>query len=143
MSPLPNTRTVPTGWSQHHTAAAAGGMNGCCRIYNPATATTGWNATTESATLARSTPVYDGPCRIEAALTADTAVQADDAQTVRSYLVQVLFDAAPIEADAGWVLIPYACTNDAQLDGLVLAVDDVQFGTERFTRDLMCSHTQS
>lgn len=68
-------------------------------------------------------------------------VQADDAQTVREYLVQILFDAAEVEPD--WVLVPYQCTNDAQLDGQVLTVGDVQLGTERFTRDLMCSHTQA
>ena len=141
MAPLPNARAIPLGWSQHHAPVAAGGMNGRCRIYDPATATKGWDGPTESVTLTRGTPVYDDVCRIEPALTADSVVQADDAQTVREYLVQILFDAAPVEPD--WVLIPYQCINDAQLDGQVLTVGDVQQGTERFTRDLMCSHTQA
>lgn len=140
MSPLPNTRVIPTGWSQAHAPVAEGGMNGRCRIYDPATATTGWDAPTESATLDRGEAVYDGPCRVEPALSASDVLQADDAETVRGYLVQILFDAAAVEKD--WVLIPYDVVNDAHLDGEVLTVDDVQLGTERFTRDLICSHTQ-
>jgi hypothetical protein len=139
--PLANTRAIPTGWSQHHAPVAAGGMNGSCRIYDPATATTTWNPATESNDFTRGTAVYDGPCRIEPTLSATDVVQADDAETVRGYLVQILFDADPVEKD--WVLVPYDVTNDTQLNGQVLTVDDVQLGTERFTRDLICSHTQS
>lgn len=138
--PLANTRVVPVGWSRAHTPVAAGGMNGRCRIYDPATATPGWDAPTESATLTRGEAAYDGPCRIEPALSATDVLQADDAETVRGYLVQILFDAESVEKD--WVLIPYDVVNDARLDGQVLTVDDVQLGTERFTRDLICSHTQ-
>jgi hypothetical protein len=141
MSPLPNTRVIPTGWSAHHAPVAAGGMNGLVRIYDPATATTGWDPVNEAATLDRGTPTYDGPARIEAMLSATDAVQADDQETTRSYLVQILFDAAQVEKD--WVLIPYGCINDPQLDGTVMTVDDAQMGTERFTRDLVASHTQT
>lgn len=141
MSPLPNTRVIPTGWSQHHAPTAAGGMNGKCRIYDPANETTGFDDDTQSATLDRGTPVYDDVCRIEPQLAAHDVLQADDAETARGYLVQILFDAAPVEKD--WVLVPYQVTNDPQLNGAVLTVDDVQMGTERFTRDLIASHTQS
>lgn len=141
MSPLPNTRAIPTGWSRHHAGAAAGGMNGSCRIYDPALATTGWDPASESATADRGTPAYDGRCRIEPMLSANDVLQADDQETTRAYLVQIAFDAPHVEKD--WVLVPYDVINDAQLDGAELVIDDVQYGTERFTRDLVATQTQS
>ena len=74
-------------------------------------------------------------------LSARETVQADDQETVRGYLVQVQFATDGLEQ--GWTLIPYACFNDADLNDATLIVDDVQLGTERFTRDLICSHTQA
>lgn len=138
--PLPAARVIPTGWSQHHAPVPMGAMNGSCRIYDPATAVPGWDAGTESNTLTRGTPIYDGPCRIEARLSAADAVQADDEQVARQYLVQ-LDIAAPAIAE-GWELIPYACINDARLDGIILRVDDEELGTERFTRDLFVTRVQ-
>lgn len=141
MSPLRNARVIPGAWSAHHAAAAAGGMNGRCRIYDPATATTGWDAATESATSDGGAPVYDGPCRIEPALSAREVLQADEQETTRTYLVQILFDAAHVEKD--WRLVPYEVTNDPELNDVGMTIDDVELGTERFTRDLIVSHTQS
>lgn len=139
MSPLPNSRVVPAGWSRHHATVAAGGMNGRCRIYDPATQTRGEDPVTESVTLERGLPVYADACRIQALLEADTALQADEQQRSRRYLVQLLFDAPHVEKD--WVLIPEGCINDPELNGRLLYVRDIQSGTERFTRDLVCSTT--
>ncbi|MGG5257463.1 DUF6093 family protein [Phycicoccus avicenniae] len=138
MSPLPNTRVVPADWSRHHARAAAGGMNGRCRIYDPTTETTGWDDATESRTLERGLPVYADACRIQALVDVRTEVQADEEVGRRRYLVQLLFDAPPLEK--GWVLVPYGCTNDPQLEGAELVIDDIQLGTERFTRDIACTH---
>lgn len=137
--PFPNTRVVPAGWSQHHARTAAGGMNGRCRIYDPATATPGWDNATESATLDWGTPVYDGPCRIQIQRGARTLVQGDEQIERVTYLVQLAFS-APVLA-TGWALVPYDCVNDSQLvAGQPLYITDTQLGTERFTRDLVCEY---
>lgn len=135
--PLPNTKAVPAGWSTHHAPVAAGGMNGKVRIYDPATATPGWDDATESATLDRGVAVYDGPCRIQAQDDARSVVQADDPESVRGYLIQVLFDAPDVEQ--GWTAVPYEVLNDPSLNGAEMVVGDVEHGTERFTRDLFCT----
>ena len=141
MSPLPGTKVIPPGWSRHHAPVAAGGMNAKCRIYDPALQVRGWDSVTESATLDRGTPVYDGPCRIQALSDARSIPQADEQVAHRSYLVQLLFDAPAIRQ--GWTVEPYDVINDmAGLNNQVLIVEDPQEGSERFTRDLSCTHIQ-
>ena len=141
MSPLPGTKVTPTGWSRHHAPVAAGGMNAKCRIYDPALQVKGWDSATESATLNRGTPVYDNLCRIQALNNAQSTPQADEQVAHRSYLVQLLFDAPAI--GQGWTVEPYDVINDtAGLNGQALIVEDPQEGSERFTRDLICTHIQ-
>ena len=141
MSPLPGTKVIPTGWSRHHAPVAAGGMNAKCRIYDPALQVKGWDSATESATLNRGTPVYDNLCRIQALNNAQSTPQADEQVTHRSYLVQLLFDAPAI--GQGWTVEPYDVINDtAGLHDQALIVEDPQEGSERFTRDLICTHVQ-
>ena len=139
--PFPGTRVIDPGWSRHHAPVAAGGMNAKCRIYDPALQVKGWDSATESATLNRGTPVYDNLCRIQALNNAQSTPQADEQVTHRSYLVQLLFDAPAI--GEGWTVEPYDVINDtAGLQDQVLIVDDPQEGSERFTRDLICTHVQ-
>lgn len=141
MSPLPGTKVIPTGWSRHHAPVAAGGMNAKCRIYDPALQVRGWDPATESATLNRGIPVYDNLCRIQALNDARSTPQADEQVNHRSYLVQLLFDAPAI--GEGWAVEPYDVINDtADLHDQVLIVEDPQEGSERFTRDLICTHVQ-
>lgn len=139
--PLPGTRVVPTGWSKHHAPVAAGGMNARCRIYNPDLDVTGWDPVTESATVVRGTPIYNGPCRIQAIKSEGESVQADESVKSRQYLVQLLFAAPDVEEK--WQVVPYEAINDDHLNGLPLSIDDVQHGSERFTRDLVCTHNQN
>lgn len=141
MSPLSGTKAIPTGWSRHHAPVAAGGMNAKCRIYDPALQVRGWDPVTESATLNRGAPVYDNLCRIQALNDARSTPQADEQVTHRSYLVQLLFDAPAI--GQGWTVVPYDVINDtAGIHDQELIVEDPQEGSERFTRDLVCTHVQ-
>lgn len=140
--PLPGTKVIPAGWSRHHAPVAAGGMNARCRIYDPDEATAGWDDDTESATLTPGAAHYDGPCRIQALNNTATIPQADEEVRRRHYLVQLVMDAPPIRED--WLVVPYDVLNDADgLDGQHLRVTDPQEGSERFTRDLICSHVQN
>lgn len=143
MSPLPGTRVIPLGWSQHHAPVAAGGMNATVTIGNTRTGTTHDPETDE--TVATWSTEYDaGPARVQAVNQAQQGDAAGQQITGRAYLVQL--DMNHTGADTitpGARVLVTAATNDTQLLGQVLWVVDVQLGSERFTRDLVCSDNQS
>lgn len=131
-------RAVPTGWSQHHQGTAEGGMNAQVTIgtrgtnvYDPATDTTTVTWSQE----------YAGPARVQSFMRAQLHVLAGQQITGRPYLVQVKANAARIET--GMRVHVTTAVNDAQLVGEDLWVIDAQYGSERFTRDLICSDNES
>lgn len=141
MSPLPNTRTVPRGWSKHHAPAARGAMNATVTVTDPRRATPGaFDPETGSRGAATPFVVVAG---------ADARVQEIDASRagnlgeqpvgVRLYLVQLPMTCPAVHLD--YIVTVTACANDAHLVGRPLVVKDVQYGSERFTRDLVCSDT--
>ena len=79
------------------------------------------------------------------ALTGDahTADQAGQEVTVRGYLLQLdesdPTNPVPGDVAEGWTFTVTTCANDAALEDRDLTVTDVQYGSERFTRDLICS----
>lgn len=139
--PFDTTRVVPAGWSQHHAAVAAGGMNATIHISDPNAQTRGWDATTESTTITTAEPVYAGPARIQEVMSAEEATQTGQQVTERRYLLQILFDAAPVQQ--GWAVRVTDCPNDTELVAWTttrpMTVTDVQMGSERFTRDLIAT----
>lgn len=143
--PLDSTRVIPTGWSHHHTAAAAGGMNATVTVgvtdgdpvYNPAT-----DDTTQPYTAD-----YTGPARIQALNDSREVTVAGQQMSGRGYLVQL--DKRTPGADHPNVVTPgarvkvTAAVNDPALAGQDLWVVDPQLGSESFTRDLVCSDNQT
>lgn len=136
--PLPNASVIPAGWSAHHAPVAAGGMNATVTIgsrgepqYDPDTdaTTTPW------------TEDYTGPARIQALNDARRTDVAGEQVSGRAYLVQILFNAARITP--GMRVHVTAASNDPHLAGEDLWVVDPQLGSERFTRDLVCSDNQA
>lgn len=142
--PFPSTQVVPDNWSQHHAPTAAGGMTAKVVIRNPNAATTTWNPETESQDSTPATPVYDNAARVQAVDTVFQSTQATQDVTERRYLVQLLMDAPHIEQ--GWTVEVTECANDADLVATTHArpmfIEDVQHGSERFTRDLVCTLNQ-
>lgn len=136
--PFDTTRVIDPDWSQHHAPVAAGGMNATVQIFNPADDVPGWDPVTESQGLVHGAPVYDGPARVQELNRPDQATQADQEVTSHQYLVQILMGAAHIEK--GWPLVVTVCANDADVVAWTAAreatINDVQHGSERFTRDL-------
>lgn len=135
--PLPNTRTIPTGWSQHHVAAATGGMNATCTIGSPGPRE---RDPATDVTTQTYTDDYTGPARIEEMNQGRAAEWVGQEVTGRAYLVQVGFGAN--ELARGQRLKVLTAVNDPQLVGRVLWLVDVRLGSERFTRDLVVSDTQ-
>lgn len=143
MSPLPNTRAVPAGWSQHHVPVARGGMNATVTVGNTRTGTT-HNPETDDTVSTWSSEYDAGPARVQALNEATQGDAAGQQVSGRSYLVQLASDhpGADEIAPGARVLIE-AAANDGQMVGQELWVVDVQMGSERFTRDLVCSDNQT
>lgn len=154
MSPFAGTKVIHPAWSRHHQPTATGGMNAACVVTDPARATTGaWDD--ETGEYSPSTPFVlvppptaldeDGwPCRVQRLLGDTDAEQAGQDSTTRRYLIQ-LDDpglATLPDVEVGHIVTVTAAVNDPHLVGLHLTVVDVQHGSERFTRDVVCTHNQ-
>ena len=137
MAPLPGTRTIPLGWSMHHTEAAAGGMNATVTIGSPGPRVRNPETDRTSQTY---TDAYTGPARIEEMNQGKALEWVGQEITGRAYLVQVEFSSTELER--GQRLKVLTAHNDAQLVDRVLWLVDVRLGSERFTRDLVVSDTQ-
>jgi len=138
--PFDSTTVIPDGWSAHHAAAAAGGMNATVDVglegppvYDPAT----------DDTTASWVSAYAGPARIQALNDATTGQQAGQSIAGRSYLIQLPFEARAAVLPPGRIVRVTAAGNDPRLAGQRLYVIDEQLGSEGFTRDLVCSDNQA
>lgn len=136
--PLPSTRVIPTGWADHHAPAAAGGMTATCQIRDPDAVTeTSFDRETGQTTATPAAPVYDGPCRVQALSRREQQVDAaGQAVTTPPYMVELPLDAPPVRE--GWPLHVTACPDDPQLVDRTFTVQQVVYGTQRWSRVLFC-----
>lgn len=129
--PLPTTRVIPDGWSEHHRPTATSTMTGRCIIRRTSgEGTTGPDGTW---TPAAHVDVYVGPCRLQALSTERLEVAGETQDTVRRYLVGVEHDADPRIGDE----VEITDAKDAQAIGMTLRVVDVRYGTEQWQRDMV------
>lgn len=142
MAPFPSSKAIPTGWSRHHAKAAAGGMNATVKVG----VKTGEDTSNDDVVPTFSTD-YDGPARIQAINDARVTDKAGEEVRGRLYLVQLYMDAEgsdhPNVTTVGARVHVESAINDARLVGQDLWVVDPQLGSERFTRDLMCTDNQT
>lgn len=111
-------------------------MTAVCRIEDPGVGTT-WDPMTESTIPAAPTVIIDDcPCRVQEIDSATSVTQAGQQVTERRYLVTLPADVPQIDEGAHVVIT--AADNDARLVNHRLRVADVQYGSERFERDLIC-----
>lgn len=140
MAPLDTTKTVPAGWSRHHASAATGGMNATVTV-GDLTGVETYDPVTDDTTREYST-TYAGPARIQALRQfSHLTLIAGQQVSGRTYLVQLPFDATGVEL--GMRVHVTSAVNDTDLVGQDLWVVDPQYGSERFTRDAICSDDQS
>lgn len=138
--PFDTTTVIPDDWSEHHAAAAAGGMNATVdageqqpSVYDEST----------DETTAPWVSAYAGPARIQPINQADQVTQAGQSITGRGYLVQLPLAARAAALPPGRQVRVTAAPNDPRLAGQTLYVIDEQLGSEGFTRDLICSDNQA
>lgn len=145
----PNTAVIPADWGASHAPVVTRAMRARVALRKPGTIPGGWDEALQQ-TVATPHPTYwAGTARVQA-LSGEAAVvvDADDVEQVADFLVQVPYD-APASIAAGDLLTVVApmppdvaadATDPAQV-GSVWQVTTVRTGSERFTRDLYCSHT--
>ncbi|WP_426566384.1 DUF6093 family protein [Angustibacter sp. McL0619] len=142
--PFPSTRVIPAGWSKHHQVVAAGGMNATVQLLEPSADGGDFDPDTGDTSDAEPTTRWTGRARIQVVTGEGRTVdQAEQMVTFRGYLVQLdesdSNSPVPDDVAVGWLVKVTAALNDVRLAGRSLIVDDVQSGSERFTRDLMCN----
>lgn len=133
--PFPSTRVIHRDFSTHHQPVAEGAMTAVCRVERPGIGTT-WNPTTESTVPA--TPVViiaSSPCRVQQYMRATAKDQAGQLVTERRYRVSLPADVAAVDVKSHVV---FTASTDVALVGRTFFVDDVQYASERFERDLIC-----
>lgn len=144
--PLASGRVIPEGWSRHHQKPATGGMNASCRVTDPARSVPGVfdPATGQRGASSPHVVIDAAACRVQALRGGDAAEQAAQPTARRDYLIQL--DDAGLDTlttiEAGYVVTILASVNDPHLVGRGLEVVDVQYGSERFTRDVVCRDNQ-
>jgi hypothetical protein len=138
VSPLPGTRTIPIRWSAHHRRAATGAMNSTGRLLGMVPAAS-VDPVTGVGTAPAPPVMWSGRARVQALSGARSGDSAGQETTARAYLLQ-LDETRPGLPDVhvGWTWHVTSAPNDARLVGRALTVTDVQHGSERFTRDLVC-----
>lgn len=133
--PLPGTKVIPDGWSEHHRPTATGGMTATCFI----TRTAGDGTTTPGGDWepAAATTIYSGPCRVTSPpFSREQLVPAPGAQdTLRRYGVFVRWDA---EEFAVGDHVEITDARDDLLIGKVFRVVDISYGSEQWQRNLAC-----
>ena len=133
--PFPSTRVIHRDFSAHHQRVANGTMTATCRVEKPGIGTT-WDPTTESTVPAAPTVIVASSiCRVQQYMRAVAKDQAGQLVTERRYRVSLPADVAAVEVKSHVV---FTASTDAALVGRTFYVDDVQYASERFERDLIC-----
>lgn len=139
MSPLPNTRVIHSGWSEHHRPTASGSHTSECHITRPE----GDGYLDEDGTWHPPSTVtlYTGECRITpASANARQVVVGEQRITVRRYEVAVEWDIPHVPIDAAVQIVQ---AYDPGLVGMSLRVTDVRHASETFERVLSCEEVVS
>lgn len=134
----PGTEVIPSRWEAEHRPVVEKTMTAAVQIRLPGSTQT-WNPSTKRNDLTPIAPYFTGAARIQA-LTAQARriTTGDDAELVADYLVVV---PASVDTAAQGHLVTVVASGDTGLDGRVLLVQQVEYGTERFERDLFCTLT--
>lgn len=78
-------------------------------------------------------------CRVQALNNSRNSVSAEQPTGTRQYLIQLpAGDLPEIRAGEGGTIIKLTACKDPELIGRTLRVQDIQHGTEGFSRDLIC-----
>ena len=137
MAPLPSSRVIPAGWSEHHRPTAKGGMTGELEVLQvrPRTSITD---TGSPMVLAEGVP-----CRVQQLNRANNSASVGQSAPLRDYLVTLPHDTAVnfTPGVPGQTLRITKADNPCHI-GLALTVKQVMAGSLTWELDLICEHHQ-
>lgn len=140
--PFPATRVIGPDWDLHHRPTAAGAMR--ARVTVGAKTGSTYDPGTDD-TVAVYSSLYSGPARI--VVQNQQSAQGDVAGQLlvgQGYLVQLdAGRARGAKLRSGMRCKVTACDGDELLAGRELWVVSIPLGSERFTRDLICSDNET
>ena len=130
----PGTRVIPADWNESHAPVGQAAARGECSLRVPGLERV-WDEELEQMVQVPYEPyAVEVPCRVQALSGQARQVNvAEDDETVADYLITVPLDQQVLE---GHLVIVTA--GDPLLEGVVLRVEQMVRGTERFERDLFC-----
>lgn len=137
----PGTRVIPLDWNTTHAPVVDRAARGQCALRAPAQEQE-WNGTQVQTVPAA--PYWTGPCRVQA-LSASTGARAvitvEDREFSADFLIvlPLMVDVSPGHLVDVLEQPESVSGADSQLMGLVLQVEHVVVGTERFERDVFCT----
>lgn len=135
----PGTPVIPENWETAPAAIVQRAMRGEVELRQPGS-TQSWSDANEAMVSVPKAPYYSGVARIQnlAGQGRGRVVTAEDAEMVADYLVTV-----PLAVDGASEgdLVKVVDAHDGALVGRVLVVRLIEYGTERFERDLFCTLT--
>ena len=134
MAPLPSSRVIPAGWSEHHRPTAEGGMTAVCRIIGPGERTSKYGEPAPVVLVDRV------KCRVQQHNQSNEGVQAGRETYTREYLVSlpVKLPGRVLAGTPGHTII-ITEAKDPELVGRAFRVEQVLHGSEVWQRDLLCT----
>lgn len=137
MAPLPSSRVIPVGWSEHHRPVAKGSMTGELEVLQvrPRTSIADTGGTVVLAA--------EVPCRVQQLNRSTNSAAAGQAAPLRDYLVTLPHDTA-VDFTPG---VPGQTLRITKADnprhvGLTLTVKQVMAGSLTWELGLICEHHQ-
>lgn len=127
---------LPDGWEQHNAAPLNGTRTADVEVWSgPADGEPEWVYTAGTETRNHGTLIASPTARIQRLLSEDEQPAGEQEVTTRRYLVALPRDLAEVTTRAR---IKVVDSGDAHLDGHYLSVADVQGGSLRLERHLIC-----
>jgi hypothetical protein len=113
-------------------------MTATCRVETPGIGPPGWDPVTESTIPNPPAIVIPSPCvcRVQAFMRAKAAPQAGQTVAERAYRVSLPAGSPLVDVNCHVVI---EAAKDAAMVGTTLYIEDVQYGSEVFQRDLVCT----
>lgn len=136
----PGVTVIPTGWEQHHKPTVDGSRTATVELWSgPADGESDYRFVDGAEVPNHGDQLTAQPvtARIQRLLSEDESVTGGQQITTRRYLVTLDRDTPSLTTRARVLVVQ--C--DPELDGKYLHVQDVQGGSLRFERDLICFET--
>ena len=135
--PRPGLHVIPPGWEAHHKPVADGTRTAEVEVWTgPSGPEWVWDPDTKDEVRDHGTLITAGTARIQRLQTESETTAGEQDVTTRRYLVTLDREIGPGLTDRSHIHV--TTSGDPLLNGRWLAVLDIQGGSLRWERDLIC-----